>query len=411
MVWNIDMGQAVDLLRFRCRVIEFDDPIDDAELSVGSPRACVPILRFLFVRYSEVLSAYLARDGHRFNDGGPMSDLALVRAVLDAWPLVSPHQAIGAATAAKFLRAGSWGTDRLLFTLQAVLVCAKKHSELMRKETGLRDDADDAGWFGDSSMSWSASAAAGAQSEAGGKSEAIRSEGTLAMESESTRSTMAWMAEAYREQLDSVACSSPQGSKGSTIGNGADEQAKWVAALRNAHRGVAAGGPWETGPESDDGLLGSTPSPSSPDSSYRPSPESFVKSSTVGGRSRNGRLLPSQAQAAYEEQLARAGVAHLINEPTPGHLRHLGGTGGMADSADVADDYHARMQALTFGDGDGLEEDDGFDDEMLNTPFITHGSSDSALLSNSATRRSSDPPLLASSGRDGRRDGAAHVPW
>ena len=92
------MEQAAALLRYRCRLVAFDDEIDPSKLREGHPDACMPILRYLFVSFSEALAEFLADSGHAFEPDMP--DDELVRRALCAWPLISPHHALGGATAA-----------------------------------------------------------------------------------------------------------------------------------------------------------------------------------------------------------------------------------------------------------------------------------------------------------------------
>ena len=46
---TLSREQAAELLEYRCGLISYDGFIDHAALRVGSPSACLPILRFLFI--------------------------------------------------------------------------------------------------------------------------------------------------------------------------------------------------------------------------------------------------------------------------------------------------------------------------------------------------------------------------
>jgi acetyl esterase/lipase len=73
-----------------------------------------------------------------------MEDEAFVHHILRAWSLVSPQALLGSVSAEKMLASGTWATDRLLFTLQCIFVCAEKHGELVRNN--LEVISDDKWW-------------------------------------------------------------------------------------------------------------------------------------------------------------------------------------------------------------------------------------------------------------------------
>ena len=113
---TISREQAAALLRHRCELIAFEDDIDDAALRAGEPSACLPILRYVFVNFSEALDDFFRSEGHSFNEG--MTDEQLVAGIIRVWALLSPHKALGKTSVGKVMKSGAWGTDRLCFTLQ-----------------------------------------------------------------------------------------------------------------------------------------------------------------------------------------------------------------------------------------------------------------------------------------------------
>ena len=57
---TIGREQAAALLKHRCDLTSFDGEIDDSALQAGSPAACVPILRYIFISFSEALDEFCA---------------------------------------------------------------------------------------------------------------------------------------------------------------------------------------------------------------------------------------------------------------------------------------------------------------------------------------------------------------
>jgi hypothetical protein len=331
--WGISMEQAAELLRHRCEQIAFDRDLDAPGLRDGAPDACLPILRFAFVNFSEALSEFLLSVGHVFE--AEMGDAELVARILDAWPLISPHRALGGATVPKVLKAGMWGADRLLFTLQAVLVCSQKHRELvaLTEQEWLR-----------SGVSWTDTT----------PQQQFADHPLCGTEEEDMRSTVAWMAEAYREQLQTL-----DGAAGAG-GAGAAEQQKWLDALRGAADPVG-------------GSLGSTAS-----TLYGggESGELDGRTSRLGTRpaAAEATLLGEEEVGIYAAQLQRVELGALCEGGGAD-----GKPGGKARAE--AEAYRKGMEQLSFGTNGGLEEDDGFDDQMLCTPFIAMSAEGAATRS------------------------------
>lgn len=205
--WQLSRAQAAALLKHRCQLMSFDEDIDDGALGRGATTACLPILRFLFTRFSEALDHFFCESGHVFHDD--MTDEELVGMLLRAWCLLSPRKPLGAATVSKVLLDGEWGTDRLLFTLQCVLVCCQMHRSLVAKsdEEWIRRD-----------MSWT-------ESSPQQQFDVHPDNGT---ESERERSTLAWMVQAYREQMDSLTTSEESLTTTAEM-SGTLQQEAWVA--------------------------------------------------------------------------------------------------------------------------------------------------------------------------------------
>ena len=127
---TLSREQAAALLEHRCELIRFEGEIDAGALRAGAPAACLPILRYVFVGFSEALDDFFRNvGGHTFHEG--MSDEQLVTGIMCVWDLISPHAPLGAATVDKVLHPEAWGADRLLFTLQCVLLCCRKHRALV----------------------------------------------------------------------------------------------------------------------------------------------------------------------------------------------------------------------------------------------------------------------------------------
>ena len=190
MAWQLGAEQAVSLLIYRCRQIAYDDQIDEDALCRGEPRACIPILRYLFTGFSEALSHTCERAGYRFSP--TMSDPELLEAIIGVWSTLAPDQAaLGGVSVAKLLQSGSWGVDRLLFTLQCVLVCSQAHTKAIAQQ--------DVAWL--DGIDWSNTS----------PQQQFNEHPThVGTESQQIRSTVAWMAEAYREQLNSLDSSLPK---------------------------------------------------------------------------------------------------------------------------------------------------------------------------------------------------------
>lgn len=203
-IWGIGLEQTVELLKHRCTLVHYDGPLDDDQLRAGCPKACLPIVRFLFVRFSELLAQHLEDHDHHFSDD--MSDKELARGVINAWPLLSPKPQLGSLTAEKLVCPGRWGNDRILFVLQCLLVCSEKHHELNQSSAPFLQSCQIASLpFGQSDARCLFPA---------GKSDLSE-----------TQSTMQWMVDVYREQLMSVEPSV----------DGELEQAKWMAAVEASY--------------------------------------------------------------------------------------------------------------------------------------------------------------------------------
>ena len=125
---TLSIEQAAALLKHRCEIICFDGVISDMQLFSGSPAACLPILRYLFINFSAALSEFFHDAGHIFVES--MSDEELVTGIIRVWPWLSPYSPIGPITVTKMLQRGQWGRDRLIFTLQSISVCYHQHKAL-----------------------------------------------------------------------------------------------------------------------------------------------------------------------------------------------------------------------------------------------------------------------------------------
>ena len=208
--WQLDIEQAAALVSFRCKLIAYENDIDEAKLKLGEPCACIPILRYVFSNFSEPLFEYFESSGHQFPSGS--TDRQLVSSILRVWNLLSPDRLLPATvTAAKLLKPGCFGLDRLLFTLQCILICCKKHCELVAQvgEAWLQSGID---WTHTSPRQQFGI-------------DPIIHDGT---ESQRVRSTVAWMAAAYREQMSTISdeakCHGPI--------DGAGEQEAWLNKVR-----------------------------------------------------------------------------------------------------------------------------------------------------------------------------------
>ena len=122
------LESAAALLKHRCSVIMYDGDVKEDVLCSRDPQGCVSNLRFLFTRFSEGLTEFLQERGHTFT--GTMSDYSLVTGIIASWPLLTP-QALAGMTEAKVLSTTTkWIADRVLFTLQCIMVCVKKAAQL-----------------------------------------------------------------------------------------------------------------------------------------------------------------------------------------------------------------------------------------------------------------------------------------
>lgn len=203
-VMSVSLGQAVALLKHRCTLLRFDGPLEDGALLAGAPEALLPILRYLFGGFSEALTRHLEMHGHRF--GPKMSDLVFAQELLAAWPLISSEPLPVALTAERLLNAAQGSVDRLLFTMNALLVCSEKHHAL--SPFSPRDSEP----FGLSGTA------------IGLSSTAVRPEGAAKSEAEDDlQSTMQLLVAAYREQLNSL---------DEEAIDGESDQAAWIAIMR-----------------------------------------------------------------------------------------------------------------------------------------------------------------------------------
>lgn len=222
--WGLTLEQTIGLLKWRCKAIGYEEDIDELGIRSGAPSACLRILRFVFCNFSEALAEHLEANDLDFDED--MEDEAFVHHILRAWSLVSPQALLGSVSAEKMLASGTWATDRLLFTLQCIFVCAEKHGELVKNN--LEVISDDTWWKdGDNPDNLMAR-----HSTNGGEHTDV----------------FAWMKEVYRKQLDTV--SHPEEADA-----GVAQQAAWVAAIRGGevgHTEDVDGG--ENGTTSSDGL-------------------------------------------------------------------------------------------------------------------------------------------------------------
>ena len=193
------------LIKHRCSLVRFDGEIDDRKLRTGSVDACLPIIRFLFVNFSEALTGFLDGHGHRFHNG--MSNTELIKQIMGCWHLVSPQPQLGNMSIDKMISRNRWGVDRLLFTMQCLLDCSEKHLELQAKTRAFSNDG--------STMSFSSLTSSFSMSDA------VRPFDKASGSAANQQSTLQRLVHCYREQLDSLKTTQPI--------NGAAEQAKWMA--------------------------------------------------------------------------------------------------------------------------------------------------------------------------------------
>ena len=221
---GLTIEQAAALLKHRCKIIRFDGEISDVQLFSGSPAACLPILRFVFLHFSSALSKFFVDvAGHVFVES--MDDEELVAGIIRVWPRLSPHSPIGPITVTKMLQRNMWGRDRLIFTLQSIFVCYHKHKALVSQA--------DEEFMASSGFSWTSTTP---RQQFGPSHQEL-----VGTDSERERSQLAWMAEAYREQMATL----PELPPGQPVRDpeiGAAEQQKWIdEMLRRQAGGHAAG--------------------------------------------------------------------------------------------------------------------------------------------------------------------------
>ena len=207
MGWPLTLEETAALVKRRCVTIGCDLRIDEAALCAGDPRACTSILRFLFTRFAAGLTEHLVQHGHAFD--GRMSDRALIDGILVAWPLVSARPAVRATTD-KILSTTDWVGDRLLFTLHCIMACTQKAAELasihqvetMRSrltvegtgQSGLQDDS-----------LYQADMRSGLVSTSGTMRQQVFNDSSqVSLTGDPMLSTYQWMAQVYREQLQTV---------------------------------------------------------------------------------------------------------------------------------------------------------------------------------------------------------------
>ena len=184
MAWHLGVEQAAALLIHRCQIIAYDDDIDEIALRAGGPQTCLPILRYLFTRFSEALAETCEAAGCLFSP--EMTDAELIDGIIHVWPTISPADpSLGDVTVAKILQPNAWGVSRLLFTLQCVLVCCRAHDRSVARQ--------DAEWL--DGIEWTNTSP---------QQQFDQHRADPVSESQQVRSAVAWMAEAYREQLESV---------------------------------------------------------------------------------------------------------------------------------------------------------------------------------------------------------------
>jgi len=198
--WGLSLDQTIELLKWRCKSIGYDEEVDEAGIRAGTPLSCLRILRFVFCNFSEALAEHLETNGVDFDED--MADSKMVEDIIRAWSFVSPQPLLGSVSAGKMLAAGTWAQDRLLFTLQCIFVCTEKHAELVKKN--LNELNDDAWWKDDEKP---ASSLPRHSVDAG-----------------EHKDMFSWMREVYVKQLDSV--NKPDGGDA-----GAVQQAAWVEAM------------------------------------------------------------------------------------------------------------------------------------------------------------------------------------
>ena len=386
--WELSREQAAALLKYRCQLISFEGDLSDKALNAGEPSACLPILRYVFTHFSQSLDDFFRRSGHSFSYRMP--DQQLVEAILGVWGLISPHAPLGGATIRKVLQKGAWGTDRLLFTLQCVLLCAQKHRDLIAKV--------EAAWLRDG-INWTDTS----------PQQQFDTYPLIGTESERERTTYAWMAEAYREQMHDVpsAASSPAGSPDRrAFANGTAEQQKWIerilasAPSSPSSSKTTSSSSHYSSASSHAGHAGGARTPSPPPHGHAHAGHKYNDDQAKPSAARA--LQRPEAYAAYTEQLAEAGMNHITDSLGKGRGRR--GSGGRAERARqaIAQRYNALMGSMKFGSGqDPLQEDDGFDDALFERAFIADSDSDAS--SPNGKRLSQSAPISNMARGRGRR--------
>ena len=346
--WSLSVAQTVALIEEKLAAAGYDHTVDRAALHAGTPMACTQILRFLFVRFSPRLNAHLVAHGHIVDPR--MNDVALATAVLSAWPALSAQPKLGAMTATRFADLAP-PSERLLFTLQAILACIARDRELASPPGSLGAALHSDGQLPFTNRIGSASASAADQgpllvstwpasarsSDMSWSSSSMTSTGRISFSDDGSApplslgpqdggdgtSTLQRMLDAYREQLqpddDDDAGAEPAAAT-ATAGassDGAAQQAAWEA------RFAAAA-------DDDDG----------------PPAVHF----------------DDDDQRRYAEQLRGLGLLHVL---TPDDSE----TGCADADGEIRRQFADAIAGVDFGPRDALLED-SFDDERFNTPFV-----------------------------------------
>ena len=234
--WPLTLAQTAALVKQRCSVIAYDLEADTAELCSGSPHGCMSILRYLFTRFSEGLSVYLKEHGHVFSE--TMDDASLITTILSAWSLVSALPALRASPDL-LLSTTEWIADRLMFTLHTIMVCIQKASELAQSyeevasrtlhEAAVRPDHAESmrtleaaataryqasglafegtgpsGNFHDGMDQSQLSSRSGLSYEESSAQQVFDDSSSATMTGGSMLTTVQWMAQVYREQLQNT---------------------------------------------------------------------------------------------------------------------------------------------------------------------------------------------------------------
>jgi len=198
--WGLSLDQTIDLLKWRCKLIGYDEDVDVEGIRLGVPQACLRILRFVFCNFSEALTEHL--ELHELDFEEDMEEEEFVEKVLCAWEHVSPQALLGSITTEKVLASGNWINDRLLFTLQCIFVCTEKHTELVKANL---EAATSPSW-------WDIT-------------EIANDEPRKVVAGSQHNDVFEWMKEVYKQQLDTA--NHPE-----KVGEAAAQQAAWIAAIR-----------------------------------------------------------------------------------------------------------------------------------------------------------------------------------